>query len=439
MGNPPFIGKKERTAEQSKETKAVFRERNGTGTLDYVCCWYELASRYMNPNTAAAFVSTSSITQGEQPGILWHEILGNRKQEIRFAHRTFPWESEARGKAHVHVVIIGFGYAGSTFTPTIHEYGPKGEHLGTAAVSSISPYLTEGSAICVINRTNPLNAPAAINYGSFALDDGKFTLSVDEYEDLVRRESGAAPYIKRFIGAKELLHSIERYCLWLIDADPSVLRQLPLVRERIDAVREWRKSRGRATTVKLANTPGIFAEIRQPRSEYCAIPTVSSERRDYIPIAYLPATTIASNQIYVLPDATLYHFGVLHSAMHMAWVKQVCGRLESRYRYSSKLVYNNYPWPEASEAQRHKVEQAAQGVLDARANHPDATLADLYDPLTMPADLAKAHAALDRAVDRCYRSAPFPDERRRFEHLFAMYEQLTAPLTATNIKSNRRV
>lgn len=417
MGNPPFVGKKERTKEQSDEMAAIFESRTGTGTLDYVTTWYEKSTIYANHPTRIAFVSTNSITQGEQPGNLWPAILDSRGYAIHFAHRTFPWESEARGRAHVHVVIIGFGATGDARPRMIHDYGGKGEPLGANAVSGITPYLTEGVGDAITNISKPLNAPTKISYGSFALDDGNYTLSPEDYESMVAECPATEGVLHLFIGARELLHGERRYCVWLNDIEPNSLRRMPAILKRINAVRTWRRSSGRAATRKLAATPARFAEIRQPSTDYVAIPTVSSERRDYIPMAYLPRDVIASNQIYVLPDATEYHFGVL---------------------YSAKLVYNNFPWPEATETQRAKVEAAAQGVLDARANHPDATLADLYDPLTMPADLAKAHAALDRVVDRCYRAQPFPDERRRFEHLFALYEKLTAPLTAAPRKTRRK-
>ena len=486
MGNPPFIGKKEQTKEQKTELLAAWHPlKKGVSNLDYVSAWYVKTADYLATNTQApevdehgrsssatldprraAFVSTNSITQGEQVGIIWPELF-KRNIQIDFAHRTFPWESEARGKAHVHVVIVGFGH-GNIPNKQIHDYGKKGEPLGVATAANISPYLTDGSNLTIANISKPINAPTPINYGSFALDDGLLTLSPEEAKTLIQNEPNAEPFIRRFIGARELLQGHDRFCLWLKDVQPQVLRSMPGVIERVEGVRNWRLSRGRETTVKLAATPGMFAEIRQPSDRYCAIPTVSSERRDYIPMAYLGPEVIASNQIYVLPGATLYHFGILQSAMQMAWVRQVCGRLESRYRYSARLVYNNFPWPDAQSLkaeQQAKVEAAAQQVLEVRAKYqtPDktsgggtsggetsggggggtsggATLADLYDPLAMPADLAKAHGALDRAVDRCYRprGQPFPDERRRFEFLFDRYEHLTATLMAPRKPSKRK-
>ena len=432
LGNPPFVGKKEQNAEQKMDMDAVWGDVKGSGILDFVTCWHRLAAAYIQgTDTKVAFVSTNSISQGEQVSVLWSYLLSRFGIKIHFAHRTFPWESEARGKAHVHCVIIGFGVHEAA-DKRLYDYDHDQLNPTVSIVSNISPYLIEGSNVVVAGRSAPTCAVPEMVYGSFALDDGNYTLGRDDHDALLAENPEASNYLRPFIGGREMLHSEERWCLWLKDAAPSDIRKLPAIMRRVEAVQKWRAASGRETTRKLAITPTIFAEVRQPTTPYLAIPTLSSERRLYIPISFLNPKTIASNQLYVLPDATNFHFGILSSAMHMAWVKQVCGRLESRYRYSNAIVYNNYPWPATPTAgQRSAVEKAAQRVLDARAGFPGATLADLYDPLAMPPALAAAHAALDKAVDKCYRDAPFPTDRARVEYLFALYEQLTAPLALT--------
>lgn len=439
LGNPPFVGKKEQTAEQKADMDLVFGNVKGTGILDYVCSWYLRAAQYIREtHIRVGFVSTNSITQGEQPGVLWPILFSSFNLVIHFAHRTFKWQSEARGKAQVSVVILGFG-AYSIDRKMIFDYDESGGDPHVVQVPRVNPYLIDGPDILIVNRSKPICDCPYISYGSFALDDGHYTLSPEDRQALLDECPAASQYIRRFVGGEELLHGEDRYCLWLKDANPADLSEMPAVLRRVEEVRKWRQGRGRETTRKLAATPAVFAEIRQPGSNYLAIPTLSSEKRRYIPIAYLTPDIIASNQVYVVATARLWHMGVLHSAMHMGWVKHVCGRLELRYRYSASLVYNNYPWPiAATDKQRAAVEGAAQAVLDARKKFPDATLAGLYDPLTIPPELVKAHADLDRAVDHCYRPQPFENDRQRVEHLFALYEKLTAPLIAPAKKGRRK-
>ena len=391
-----------------------------------------------------AFVSTNSVTQGEQVGVLWPELF-KRGVKIDFGHRTFPWESEARGKAHVHVVIVGFGIGDAPGPKVVHDYGPKGEPAGRVEVANVSPYLTDGGNHTVKNRSKPLSDVPPMSFGNQPIDGGHLILDADERDDLLSKALEAAKWIRPYLGSREFINGLERWCLWLPDASPSELRRCRPVMERIQAVKEFREASKRPATNELAASPSRFAFMSHEDADYLFVPSVSSERRPYIPIGFLSPTTIASNLGLIVPNATPYHFGVLHSAMHMAWVRQVCGRLKSDYRYSAKLVYNNFPWPrEATAAARAKVERAAAAVLSARAAHQGeegeggATLADLYDSLSMPPDLSRAHAALDRAVDLCYRPQPFPDERRRFEHLFALHERLAAPLTAPAKGSRRR-
>jgi hypothetical protein len=330
----------------------------------------------------------------------------------------------------VHVVIIGFG---PTDVPTklLTEYDTDLEHPTRAQASNINPYLVEGSDTVLAKRSTPLCPVPEIVFGSMPNDGGHLLLDEEVKAELLRFEPGAKKFIRQFLGAEEFINGIGRWCLWLVDASPSELRALPEVMRRVEGVKAHRLASNRQTTRALAASPALFGENRQPRTKYLLIPGVSSERRAYVPIGFLSPSTIASNLVNVVPNAELYHFAVLTSQMHMAWVRYVCGRLKSDYRYSAGIVYNNYPWPaKVTDKHRAAVEAAAQAVLDARAQYPTSTLADLYDPLAMPAPLLKAHQQLDRAVDRCYRPEPFPSDRHRVEYLFALYEQLTAPLVA---------
>lgn len=433
LGNPPFIGAKYMERPQRDDVDLVWGDTKGAGLLDYVTCWYAKALAYTRGTTArCAFVSTNSITQGEQAGTLWNELF-RRGAEIDFGHRTFPWVSEARGKAHVHVVIVGFGHGEGPKGKRIYEYGPKGEPLGVSTPKSISPYLTEGPPKAITNRSKPLCDVPSMSYGSMQNDGGFLVLSEDERVELLAECPAAEPFLRRFMGSSDMLNGTVRWCLWLVDAQPEKIRAMTPVLNRVELVRKNRLESSRATTRALAKTPALFGEIRQPKTRYLGFPRTSSERREYIPLGYFGQDVIANTDLPFVPDATPYHFGVLHSAMHMAWVRAVCGRLKSDYRYSAKLVYNNFPWPDAdraTDARIEKVSQAAQSVLDARAKHPRSTLADLYDPLTMPQDLARAHAKLDRAVDLCYRKDPFESERKRFEFLFERWEGLVAPVMA---------
>ncbi|MCI0360289.1 MAG: hypothetical protein L0211_17570 [Planctomycetaceae bacterium] len=453
MGNPPFVGKQFRGPEQVGDMDLIWGDVKGAGVLDYVTCWYLKAADYVaGTGICVAFVSTNSITQGEQVGILWSALFDRGPFKIHFGHRTFAWQSEARGKAHVHVVIVGFG-AKDVTRKSLYEYGDDGAEQRILRVRNISPYLIEGGDFVLTKRSRPLCDVPSIAFGSMPNDGGHLLLTSEERGDLLHDEPGAAPFVHPFVGSVEFINGQERWCLWLVNANPSVLRRLPRVVERVNRVKQHRQASNRGTTRSLANTPGLFGENRQPDEPYLLIPGVSSESRTYIPIGFLKADVIASNLVNVVPGATMFHFGVLTSRMHMAWVRQVCGRLKSDFRYSNQIVYNNFPWPqEPDDTAVARVADAAQGVLDARRECGDgrhgylpvkkkdagASLADLYDPLTMPAPLAKAHAVLDRAVDRCYRSAPFQSDRERVEHLFALYEKLTAPLLPAAPKSRKR-
>lgn len=429
LGNPPFVGKQFRDEAQVEDMRLVWGEENGGQVVDYVGCWYLKALNYMAGTTIrAAFVSTNSISQGEQCGVLWKEIFRRGQPKIQFAHRTFPWESEARGKAHVHVVVIGFSMVNGN-NKRIFDYDNGATEPTVIKASRINPYLVDGPDLLIEARTNPLAAVPPIVFGSMPNDGGHLLLDTEEKKERLRQCPGVRKYLRRFVGSEEFINGIERWCLWLVDAVPGELRRMKPIMDRVERVKKHRRSSRRATTRNLATIPTLFGENRQPAKSYMAVPKTSSEERRYIPIGFLPPSVIASTEIFTIQSRWLYKFGVLTSRLHMVWVRQVAGRLKSDFRYSAKLVYNNFPWPQdVSDAKRAAVEEAAQAVLDARDGHPDSTLADLYDPLSMPADLAKAHARLDRAVDGCYRSQPFANERNRVEYLFKLYQQLTAPL-----------
>jgi hypothetical protein len=428
MGNPPFVGKTYMTSDQEADVELIVGDLKCRGVLDYVTMWWFRATEYIALNEIeVAFVSTNSITQGEQASVLW-PVLFKRGFHIHFAHRTFEWESEAKGKAHVHVVIVGMTARGraNANLAKLRDYSRDGS-VTEAKVSGISPYLHEGSTTVIAPRSSPICPVPPMKYGSKPVDDQQLVLEPDEVEEILRREPDLKPYVRKFLGSYEFINGIDRYCLWLADAPASVLRSSPTLRSKLDKVRAFRQASKKAPTREKAEEPMLFAEIRQPKADYLAVPEVSSSTRPYVPIGVCRSTTIASNKIQMIVGSTRFHFGVLSSEMHMAWVRLVAGRLKSDFNYSSTIVYNNYPWPtDATDAQKKAVESAAQGVLDAREQFKGQTLADLYDPLAMPKALRDAHRALDRAVDKCYRAAPFDSDRQRVEFLFGLYEKLTS-------------
>jgi hypothetical protein len=438
IGNPPFIGKKEQNSIQKSDVELIFKGIKGFGLLDYVACWYLKAAQLIkNTKTKVAFVSTNSISQGEQVNILWNLLFNHYGIKIHFAHQTFSWSNEAKSNAAVHCVIIGFANFDVPIKRLFEYENIKGEAHEIKA-KNINPYLVEGKDMFISSRRKPICNIPEINYGSFALDDGYYTLSEDEKESIIKINKDSENLIRPFIGGRELLHSEKRYCLWLLDVDPSDLKKNSLIIERINAVKYWRSNSDRVTTKRLSETPTVFAEIRQPKNNYLAFPTVSSENRKYIPIGFLNPNTIASNQLYIIPNASLFHFGILTSIMHMAWVKFVCGRLKSDYRYSSSIVYNNYPWPEnPTEKQIKTIEEKAQTVLEVRATFTTSSLADLYSPLTMPPALVKAHNELDKAVDAAYSKQTFSSEAKRMEFLFELYEKYTAGLFVKEKKGKK--
>lgn len=437
LGNPPFVGAKYQTDTQRADMDLVAGDVENGGLLDYVTGWYFKAAQYIRgTEIVVGFVSTNSIAQGEQVGVLWNALFHRYGIKIHFAHRPFAWESEARGKAHVHVVIVGFS-ASELPNKKIFDY--EGDRVTVISPRNISPYLVEGPDLAITNRSTPLCGVPEMGIGNKPIDDGNYLFTPEEKSEFVRAEPGAKKYLRKFVGADDFLQGSNRWCLYLADSSPSELRKMPEVLKRIEAVRKFRDASNSAPTRKLAATPTRFHVENIPTSPYLLIPRHTSERRRYIPIGYVSPEILAGDSCLVIPNTTPFHFGVLSSAIHMAWVRQVCGRLESRYRYSNKLVYDNFPWPESvTDKQRRMVEDAAKAVLDTRQKFPDSTLADLYDPLAMPPELVEAHADLDRAVDLCYRPQPFQNDRQRVEFLFALYEKLTAPLIAPKKKSRRR-
>ena len=429
MGNPPFIGKNFQNSEQKQDLKRIYGESKYGASLDYVTAWYKKSLRYIADNNKikCAFVSTNSITQGEQVYMLWPDLLADGIH-IHFAHRTFQWTNEARGKAAVHCVIIGFGLQEAKIKRLFEYQNIKGEPH-EIKTKNINPYLVSAENIILENRRKPICPVTPMLYGSKPADGGHLLLNEDEKRELLKHEPSIKPYIKKYLNADEFLYDKPRYCLWLVDCPPHKLRDMPLVKERIAKVKEMRAASPKIPTQKLAATPALFAEIRQSTSEYLLVPSVTSENRVYIPTGYVSSDHICGNANIQVPNATLFEFGVFTSLMHMAWMRSVCGRLESRYRYSASIVYNNFPWPkDPTEKQTADIGNKAQAVLDARAQYPDSTLADLYDPLSMPPVLQKAHQALDRAVDKAYRKNPFNNEADRVAFLFDLYQQYTAPL-----------
>jgi hypothetical protein len=440
LGNPPFIGAKFQTDEQRADMALVTAGAHNHGLLDYVCGWYFKAADYVAGTAIrCAFVSTNSITQGEQVGVLWGHLLQQRGIKLHFGHRTFVWHNEASGKAHVHVVVIGFG-AQDVAIKRLYDYDSAGKQSVSSGTTSLNPYLMVGTSTVITNRSAPLCAVPELGIGNKPIDDGQYLFTPEERSGFLKLEPAARPLFRRWIGAEEFLNNIERWCLWLGEVAPDELRRLPQCMKRIEAVRAYRLASKSAPTRKLAATPTRFHVEFMPQGDYLVIPEVSSENRRYIPIGFLGPDVLCSNKVRLMPEATPFHFGVLSSAMHMAWVNVVTGRLKSDYQYSIKLVYNNYPWPEPDAKRRAAVEAAAQAVLAARAPRlaAGASLADLYDPLAMPAELLKAHQHLDRAVDQAYRAAAFTSDRERVEFLFARYEQLAAPLAPATPTAKRQ-
>ncbi|WDJ04738.1 class I SAM-dependent DNA methyltransferase [Xanthomonas campestris] len=438
LGNPPFIGHHLQTAEQKTDMLAAIGDAKAAGVLDFVTAWYAKAvDMIAGTGIQVAYVSTNSITQGEQVGILWRALSKRRQTTINFAHRTFRWTNEARGKAAVYCVIIGFAEHDNP-TKTIFEYESVGGDPHPVPAKSINAYLVDAPWVLLENRSkNPFGKPEMM-YGSKPTDDGNFLFTDSEKGAFLAAEPRAAKYIKPFLGAHEYLHNEKRWVLWLVGVSPAEILALPMVQSRVKAVAAFRRASKAASTRDYSH-PTLFRQVTQPTADYVLIPGHTSESRAFIPFGFFGKDTILGNSCFSLPGATLYHFGVIQSTMHMAWVRYTCGRLKSDFRYSKDVVYNNFPWPDSpTEAQRSAIEKAAQAVLDARLAHPESTLADLYDPTAMPPDLVKAHQSLDRALDASYGKKAFKSDADRVAFLFERYQAMTSLLPSPVAKKAAR-
>ena len=421
IGNPPFVGARLMSENQKQDVIDIFGAKwKNVGNLDYVCCWYKKAAELMKdaPQARAALVSTNSICQGEQVANLWQKLFDDGIR-INFAYRTFRWDSEASLKAHVHCIIVGFSY--QQVKPCFIYDGDR-----KIEAANINAYLIDGPDVFIIGRPKPLCCIPEIGIGNLPIDGGNYLFTKEQMNEFIKIEPKSVSYFKLWYGSEEFIHRKPRYCLWLGDCSPAELRQMPNCLKRIEAVRLFRKESKRAATNKLADTPTHFSTENMPQGNYIIVPKVSSEKRRYIPMGFMSPDAFASDLVFIIPDATLYHFGILESNVHMAWMRAVCGRLEMRYRYSKDVVYNNFPWPTPTDEQKAKIEQTAQAILDARALYPDSSLADLYDELTMPVELRRAHQDNDRAVMAAY---GFPiktmTESQCVAELFKLYQQLT--------------
>jgi N-6 DNA Methylase len=473
LGNPPFVGAKYMGDDQRADVAKVFAGIDNAGLLDFVAAWYVKATRYMKAaqfqsennsspsenlrrvlsnSLQTAFVSTNSITQGEQVGVLWSWLLA-QGIEISFAHRTFKWSNEASGKAAVHCVIIGFGYVIDQ-AKTIYEYADIAGEPVASTVSNINPYLVDAPNVVLPRRRRPICAVPDIGIGSQPIDDGNYLFSTEAMHDFIKSEPNAKKWFRRWLGADEFLNGYERWCLWLSNCPPAELRAMPNVLKRVQAVKAFRLESKRKQTLTAAATPAAFATEMTPTGNYLLIPKVSSEKRGVIPIGFLDETTFCSDLVFMLPKANLFHFGILSSSMHNAWMRYTAGRLKSDYRYSKDIVYNNFPWPvellftdekeplAGIKSARAAIESGAQAVLDARAQFPGSSLADLYDPLAMPPALLKAHQKLDAAVDKAYEFSggkkSYKTDAERVAYLFELYQRLTSLLPSEKPKKSAK-
>ena len=438
LGNPPFIGAKYQSEKQREQVRSIAQLGGSGGTLDYVTAWFLKAGAYVQGTTVqVGFVATNSITQGEQVAQLWPLLFNRYGLEISFAHRTFAWGSDARGKAHVHVVVIGLALR-SQEPPTkrLFNYEDINGDPVESQHKALSPYLFDASQLSnrhlVVEETSESlsGAPKLIS-GTQPIDDGQYIFTTDERVEFLAKEPSAEKLLRPYVGSEEYIQGGERWILYLKNANPSDLRSMPFVLERMKAVREFRSNSKRKSTLKIANAPEQYNVEVVPATPFLLVPEVSSERREYVPIGWLEPPTIPSNLVRLMEGGTLWHFGILTSRMHMAWLRNIGGRLESRYRYSIGIVYNPFPWPIGlDDKTKEKIASLAQNIIDIRKRHVGASLADLYDPDSMPNDLRRAHGALDDAVDKLYRKEKFQSDRERVEYLFARYEKLLMPLTS---------
>ena len=437
MGNPPFVGYSLQSKSQKEDILSIYVDEKGNpyktaGKIDYVAGWYFKAAKLMqDTDIRTAFVSTNSITQGEQVAGVWKPLYERFGIHIDFAYRTFRWDSEASLKAHVHCVIVGFSCALENKVKKL--YSGDSRYI---MADNINPYLLNAPNIFVESRNKPLCDVPDVIKGSSPVDGGNLLLDQEEYEELIQKEPLAQKYLRPFVGAKEFLHNIKRWCIWIPVYNPADIKNLPLLRNHIEETKKFRLSRSKAATRKYADYPTRFMELRQPTTSYILIPRHSSEKRKYIPFGFMPYDVICGDANSMLPQATKYHFGIMISNVHMAWVKTVCGRIKSDYRYSNDIVYNNFPWPTPTDAQKAKIEQTAQAILDARALYSNCSLADLYDDDLMPPELRKAHQNNDRAVMQAYGfDVKTMTESSCVAELMKMYQKKVAELE-TNKKKN---
>ena len=425
MGNPPFVGYSNQSEEQKKDMLAIYVDDQSkpyktAGKIDYVACWYFKAAMLMqNTSIRTAFVSTNSITQGEQVASAWKPLFDRFGIHIDFAHRTFRWDSEAKLKAHVHCVIVGLSFSPNKSLILFDENGKP------LAVKNINPYLVDLPNFFVESRKVPLCDVPEMTTGNRPTDGGKLIIEAFEYEEFIKKEPEAKKYIRRLMGSEEFINNVKRYCLWLVNVSPSELRKMPEVMKRVELCREARLNSPDLGRRKLAERPALFRETLNPERGVI-VPKVSSERRFYVPMGMISPAMICSDLLFIIPSATLYHLGILTSNVHMAWMRLVCGRLKSDYRYSKDIVYNTFPWPEVSEEMKERITATAQGILDARELYPDSSLADLYDETTMPPELRKAHQANDKVVMAAYGYGASMTESEIVADLMKRYQELSA-------------
>ena len=423
MGNPPFAGAMKMKGEKRNDVEAVFPECPKVGEIDYVAGWYAKAAKLIRgTSTRCAFVSTNSISQGQQVSLVWKPLFERLGIHIDFAYRTFRWDSESNKKAAVHCVIVGFSSNPEPDSPKLLFL----DELRHIEARHINGYLLEGDDVCVDGFKLPLCGQPPMHMGVMARDGGFLIMSDEERLEYEAREPRGMQFVRRYLMGKEFINKIDRWCFWLLGADPSEIKKCPLLLERIENVRKSRLESPAAETRKLADTPTLFAQLAQPKKPFLAVPSVSSEQRRYVPIGFLTPDIIVGNKLYVVEDVAPYHFGILTSNVHNAWMRTVCGRLEMRYNYSNTIVYNTFPWPQPTDEQKQRIEKSAQSILDTRANYPNASLADLYDERTMPPDLRKAHQENDRAVMAAYGFPVKTTESECVAELFKRYQSLVA-------------
>jgi hypothetical protein len=433
LGNPPFLGYSVMDRKQKGEVERIFEGMRNRGILDYVTAWYKKAALYMEgTQIETAFVSTNSICQGEQVPALWPELINKHQIKINFAHQTFKWSNEARGKAAVYCVIIGFALAARPIKKLFH-YTTVTSAPTETKVNQINSYLVDAPLLYIDRRSEPLSKVSAMVYGNKPVDDGNFFLTQEEKDKLLEHEPNLAEMIKPFLGAHEFINNVPRYCIWLDGVLPEKYSNSKEIQKRLKNIMLFRKNSTKEMTKKLAETPSLFGEVRQPKSNYILMPRHSSEKRKYIPIGFVSKDIIVGDSNSTIPNASLYEFGIITSSMHMAWMRYVCGRIKNDYRYSGTIVYNNFPWPNSTDKQKEAIEEAANLVLEARTGFWKSSLSTLYDPVTMPPVLAKAHQKLDKAVEKAYNKT-FDDDSQRVAYLFELYQELAGELFAMTKK-----